>query len=30
MWSFAYKDWEENNQSGEENAKKMIINNHSR
>ena len=27
MWSFAYKDWEENNQSGEENAKKMIINN---
>ena len=27
MWSFAYKDWEENNQSGEEYAKKMIINN---
>lgn len=27
MWSFAYKDWEENNQSGEENAKKMIIDN---
>lgn len=27
MWSFAYKDWEENNQSGEENAKKMILNN---
>lgn len=27
MWSFAYKDWEENNQSGEENAKKMIVDN---
>lgn len=27
MWSFAYKDWEENNQSGEANAKKMILNN---
>lgn len=27
MWSFAYKDWDENNQSNEESAKKMVISN---
>ena len=27
MWSFAYKDWDENNQNGEEKAKKIIIDN---
>ena len=27
MWSFAYMDWDENNQKGEEYAKKMIIDN---
>ena len=27
MWSFAYKDWDEKNQNGEEKAKKIIIDN---
>lgn len=27
MWSFAYKDWDENKQNGEEYAKKMITEN---
>ena len=27
MWSFAYEDWEENNQPNEETAKKKILDN---
>lgn len=27
MWSFAYKDWDEKNQNGEEKSKKIIIDN---
>ena len=27
MWSFAYEDWEENNQPNEQDAKKKILNN---
>ena len=27
MWSFAYKDWDENNQQNEEKAKQMVISN---
>ena len=27
MWSFAYKDWDEKNQNGEEKAKKIVVDN---